>query len=199
MKTSPPRALLHLALVAAWLAWGCLGSSALTRLYVLAPMEGTPESGAPAMSVGVGPVALAGYLDRPQIVTRPSADSIDLAEFDQWGEPLRDGISRVLAEDLSRQLPAARISVFPSRGLARIRYRVEVDVTRFDGPAGGATTLEARWRILDDASGTELAGQTSLRTEATGGAGYARTVSAMSRALAGLSREIAVSLVALPQ
>ncbi|HVN32259.1 MAG TPA: PqiC family protein, partial [Thermoanaerobaculaceae bacterium] len=166
MKTSLPRALLHLTLVAAWLAEGCLGSSALTRLYVLAATEGTSAPHAPTVSVGVGPVTVASYLDRPQIVTRPSADTIDLAEFDQWGEPLRDGISRVLAEDLSRQLPAAKVSVFPSRGSGSARYRVEVDVMRFDGPVGGETTLEARWRILDDASGKELAGQTLLRTEA---------------------------------
>jgi len=132
-------------------------------------------------------------------VTRPSADKIDLAEFDQWGEALRDGIPRVLAENLSRQLPAAKISVFPWRGLEGVRYQVVVDVTRFDGPAGGDTSLEARWRILDGATGKELATKTTRLTEPAGSPGYAPTVSAMSRALASLSRDIAQTLVALPQ
>jgi uncharacterized lipoprotein YmbA len=144
-------------------------------------------------------VSLAGYLDRPQIVTRPAADKIDLSEFDQWGEPLRDGISRVLAEDLSRQLPSAKISIFPWRGLEAVRYQLIVDVTRFDGPAAGETALEARWRVLDAASGKEVAAKTSRLAEPTGGPGYTMTVSSMSRALGALSRDIAQTLLGLPQ
>ena len=178
---------------------GCLGGGAQTRFYVLAPVDGPAVSGDRAMSVGVGPVGLAGYLDRSQIVTRPAADKIDLGEFDQWGEPLRDAISRVLAEDLSRQLPAARISVFPWRGLDAVRYQVIVNVTRFDGPAAGDTVLEARWRVIDAASGKEVAAKTTRLTEPAGGPGYTMAVSAMSRALEALSREIAQTLVGLPQ
>ena len=193
------RGLFPLALVTALLFGGCLGGTAPTRFYVLAPVDGPAVPGERAMSVGVGPVGLAGYLDRPQIVTRPAADKIDLGEFDQWGEPLRDAISRVLAEDLSRQLPAAKVSVFPWRGLDAVRYQVIVNVTRFDGPAAGDTALEARWRVIDAASGKEVAAKTTRLTEPAGGPGYTMAVSAMSRALGALSRDIAQTLVALPQ
>jgi uncharacterized lipoprotein YmbA len=197
MKTLTRRA--GPVLVTALLAAGCLGGTAPTRFYVLAPVDGPAVAGARPLTVGIGPVAVAGYLDRPQIVTRPAADKIDLGEFDQWGEPLRDGISRVLAEDLSRQLPAAKISVFPWRGVDGVRYQVLVDIMRFDGPAAGETSLEARWRILDALTTKELAAKTSRLTEPAGGSGYTMTVSAMSRALAALSRDIAQTLVALPQ
>src|SRR5262249_61315866 len=106
-------------------------------------MDGAAVAGGRPLAAGVGPVSLASYLDRPQIVTRPAADKIDLAEFDQWGEPLRDGVSRVLAEDLARQMPSAKISVFPWRGVEQIRYQVVVNVTRLDGPSGGDLTLRA--------------------------------------------------------
>jgi len=197
MTTLARRPLIVLALVGALLAAGCFGGNAPTRFYVLAPGEITAVT-SPPLSVGLGPIGLAGYLDRPQIVTRPAADKIDLAEFDQWGEPLRDGVSRVLAEDLARQMPSAKISVFPWRGVEQIRYQVVVNVTRLDGPSGGDLTLEARWRILDNA-GKELTAMTSRISEPTGAAGYSPTVSAMSRALAALSREIAQALAALPQ
>lgn len=199
MTTLTRRVLLPLALVTGLMTAGCLGGTAPTRFYVLAAIDGPAVSGDRAVSVGVGPVSLAGYLDRPQIVTRPGADKIDLAEFDQWGEPLRDAIARVLAEDLSRHLPAAKISVFPWRGLEAVRYQVVVDVTRFDGPAGGDTALEARWRILDGITAKEVAAKTTRLSEPAGGAGYPLTVSAMSRALNTLSRDIAQTLVALPQ
>ncbi len=95
-------------------------------------------------------------------------------------------------------MPSAKISVFPWRGLEQIRYQVAVNVTRLDGPAGGDLTLEARWRILDNA-GKEMTVKTTRIVEPTGAAGYSPTVSAMSRALAALSREIAQALAALPQ
>src|SRR5262249_61791583 len=103
------------------------------------------------------------------------------------------------AEILSRRLRAAKVSICPWRGLGGARYQVVVAITRFDGPAGGDTLLEARWRILDGATAKELAGKTTRLTEAAGGAGYPQTVSAMSRALAGLSRDIAQALISLPQ
>jgi len=199
MTTLIRRVALPFAVVSALLAGGCLGGTAPTRFYVLGPVDGPAVAGDRALTLGIGPVSLAGYLDRPQIVTRPATDKIDLGEFDQWGEPLRDGISRVLAEDLSRQLPSARIAVFPWRGLDAVRYQVLVDVTRFDGPAGGDTALEARWRILDGVTGKEAAAKITRLTESPGGSGYPLTVSAMSRALNALSRDIAQSLVALPQ
>jgi len=200
MKILGRRALFPLVLVITLQAAGCLGgTSAPPRLYVLAAVDGPVVSGDRALSVGVGPVSLAGYLDRPQIVTRPAADKIDVAEFDRWGEPLRDAIARVLAEDLSRQLPAAKISMFPWRGLEAVRYQVVVEITRFDGPAAGDTALEARWGILDAASGKEVAAKTTRLAEPAGGAGYSMTVSAMSRALGALSRDIAQTLLVLPR
>jgi uncharacterized lipoprotein YmbA len=105
----------------------------------------------------------------------------------------------VLAEDLSRQLPSAKIALFPWRGLDPVRYQIIVDVTRFDGPTGGDTGLEARWRILDGPTGKEAAAKTTRLAEPAGGAGYTLTVSAMSRALNALSRDIAQTLVTLPQ
>jgi uncharacterized lipoprotein YmbA len=199
MRTLTRRALFPLVLVITLLAAGCLGSSAPPRFYVLTAVDGPVVSGERAPSVAVGPVSLAGYLDRPQIVTRPAADKIDVAEFDRWGEPLRDAIARVLAEDLSRQLPAARISMFPWRGLEAVQYQVVVEITRFDGPAAGDTALEARWSILDAASGKEAAAKTTRLAEPAGGVGYSMTVSAMSRAVGALSREIAQTLLALPR
>lgn len=192
------RFLIALSAATALLASGCLGGSAPTRFYVLAPGDLAAVPAAGNLAVGVGPVNMAGYLERPQIVTRPAADKIDLGDFDQWGEPLRDGITRVLADDLARQMPAAKIGIFPWTGPERFRYQVIVDVTRFDGPSGGDLVLEARWRILE-AGGKEVAVKTTRVTEPTGAPGYPGTVSAMSRALAALSRDIAQALVALPR
>src|SRR5262249_60937078 len=133
-------------------------------------------------------VSLAGYLDRPQIVTRPAADKIDLGEFDQWGEPLRDGITRVLAEDLARQLPGAKISTFPWRGPEAVRYQVLVDVTRFDGPAGGGPAPQAQRRAVDARTVNDPRAQTTRPSQPPASARDPPTLSTVSRPPRALTR-----------
>ena len=132
------RALAGAALVAL-MALGCAPATLPTRFYVLTAVP--PAGGAPAaardVAVGVGPIALPGYLDRPQIVTRTGGDEIDLAEFDQWGEPLRSAVPRVLADNLAARVPTERVVLFPWRGVRTVQYQVPVEILRFEGKPGG--------------------------------------------------------------
>src|SRR5262245_61061596 len=79
------------------------------------PQGNAAEGG--AAGIGVGPVILPGYLARNQIVTRTGTDQVELSMFHQWAEPLEDGISRILAEEISAQVPTERIVTFPWRGV----------------------------------------------------------------------------------
>jgi uncharacterized lipoprotein YmbA len=176
----------------------CIGgrASPATRHYVLspvieAPTDGTASVAAPLV-VGVGPVSVPAYLDRPQIVMRPAPDRIEIQEFEQWGEPLRDGVTRVLAVNLARLLPGSVVFTFPWRTTENVGYRVIVEVVQMDGPAGGTVALDARWRVLDP-SGGEVAARVSRLREPPGAG---TTTAAMSRALGALSRDIARELMA---
>ena len=188
----------------ALLIWmvGCAGSSAPTRLYVLTPgpEAAVVPSGAGAAcspALGVGPVRLPGLLDRPQIVTRRGADEITQAEFDRWAEPLADSVPRVLAENLAALQKTDRIAIFPWNPDGSVQYQLVVDVMRFDGAVGGDVVLDARWRILAT-NGKELEINRSVLTQPTGRTGYQAVVTAMSHALAALSREVAATLETLP-
>jgi uncharacterized lipoprotein YmbA len=136
-----------------------------------------------------------GYLHRSQIVTRTGGDQVDLSMFHRWAEPLEDGIARILANEIGTRVPTERIVTFPWRGeIARtLQYRVAVAVLRFDGPAGGDVTLDARWRILGR-DGDELAFRRSTVTEAAAGPGYEPMVAAMTRALGTLGQEVAAEI-----
>jgi uncharacterized protein len=172
----------------------CAPVAVPTRFYVLTAPPANRPAGAPAeLAVGVGPVALPGYLDRQQIVTRSGGDEIELAEFDRWGEPLRSSVPRVLGEDLAARIPTERVVIFPWRGVRTVQYQVAVEILRFDGQPGGDALLRARWRLLDG-TGRELAIRTSAITEPTGAPGYAPLVAALSRALGALSEEIATAI-----
>jgi uncharacterized lipoprotein YmbA len=97
---------------------GCFGGGAQTRFYVLAPLAGPVATAANGRSVtiGVGPVRLPGYVDRGPLVTRRGAEEIDVADLDRWGEPLADGVPRIIADTLATLMPAARIALFPWSG-----------------------------------------------------------------------------------
>ena len=172
---------------------GCLGRSPAVRVYTLAPVAAPtppPASASAGPVIGLGPVTLPGYLDRPQIVTRRSADELALGEFDRWGEPLDEAVPRIVGENLAALLGTERLAAFPWTRARGVTHQVTVEVLRFDGPLGGPVTLEARWRLLDP-TGRELLVRRSTVREPAGGGDHAALVAAMSRALGALSRELA--------
>jgi uncharacterized lipoprotein YmbA len=187
-----------LAAVAVLGTAACIGgrASPATQHYVLSPVievaSGGTASPAGPLVVGIGPVTLPAYLDRPQMVIRAAPDLIEVREFDQWGEPLRDGVTRVVAVNLARLLPESRVVAFPWRSTEAIGCQVILDIGQMDGPAGGSVALDARWRVLDR-SGSEVAARVSRLSEP---AGTGTTAAAMSRALGVLSHDIARELKA---
>ncbi len=198
---------LRLAAVAlgASILGGCIGGKTQpSRFYVLSPLPGeTGKQVAAAkrsVAIGVGPVSLPPYLDRPEIVTRASGNELHLSEFDRWAEPLQRNFSRVLAENLSILIPTDRTAVFPWEKSMPIDYQVLVDVTRFEGYADGNSLLMARWSIFGADGKQELLTRQSTLTTPTGAPqNYEATVSALSRSLADLSHEIAAEITAIAQ
>ena len=174
---------------------GCATSSP-ARFYLLSSLDTTsPEMKPPAdercFSIGIGPIRIPDYLDRPQIVTRGAAGEIALAEFDRWGEPVKYNLIRVLAKNLSILLCTNTIAFFPWRGGIPIDYRIEMDVLRMEGNLGGDVSLEAWWTVLSGDGKRMLLAKKSNFTEPTGGQDYQALVSAQSRNLEALSRDIA--------
>jgi uncharacterized lipoprotein YmbA len=93
--------LVTLAVLAACLTLTGCADSQPTRFYTLSPLAdasgGTPLADLPEFTVGVGPVTLPPYLDRPQLVTRAGGNRMVLADFDSWVEPLQGMFARVSA------------------------------------------------------------------------------------------------------
>jgi uncharacterized lipoprotein YmbA len=168
-----------------------------TRFYTL-----SSEPGEPALlptrevAVGVGPVTLPEYLNRPQLLIHDSSNRITLSDFDNWIEPLDGLFARTLAENLSRLLESDEVLATPQRRPFRPDYQVGVDVTRFDLDGGGGAVLEARWWLLGARGDQVLQRARSRIVEPAAAGDRAADVRALSMALGGLSREIAAALVA---
>jgi uncharacterized lipoprotein YmbA len=176
---------------------GCSFRSAPPKTYLLSPASPVPAA-APASSsqgpvVGVGPVAIPAYLDRSPMVVRVGGDEVQLSADHYWAEPLKDGVARVIAENLAVMVPTDAVALFPWRSPWTVAYRVTVEILRLDGPLGGPVVLSARWRLLDG-EGKELALRAATLSEPVGDASHGALVAAQSRMLAAMSRDIAAEI-----
>jgi len=148
------------------------------------------------LAIGIGPINLPQYLDRPQIVTRGTGNEVKLSEANQWAEPLKASISRVLVVNLGRRLKTNRVYAVPQRRRTPLDYQVSVDFGRFDGSPGEDVVLATRWSLFGkDGKGLLYTGVTIIR-EPTRTTNYDGLVGAQVRALERLSAEIADALEA---
>ena len=207
IRTFPSFAL-TLAAVAAVALAGC-GTDKPTQLYVLSATAAQPASMSPqGVSIGVGPITLPKYLDRPQIVTGVSANELSQANLDQWGGDLNDNITRVLATNLSNLLATDRVSLYPWTNRVPIDFQVTMDVTKFEVTPDGSAVLSVFWTIQNGSDGTVMemsrstyrspvAGADSSGTGTTDSARpYDAVVAAMSRDIGSLSKDIAAKISA---
>lgn len=177
---------------------GC-ASSQPTSFYTLSSQTlGNAAVERSTVRLGVGPIALPAYLDRPQMVTRRGQHRMAVADFDQWAEPLETSVQRVVIDNLSTTLGTDDIVKLPIRRDLSLDHQVEIDIGRFDADETGLVILDARWTIFDG-RGDRLqeSGRSVIERRAAVPGNYAAIAAAMSLCLGGMSEDIARSLAAL--
>jgi uncharacterized lipoprotein YmbA len=183
--------------LAALLLGGCVRSPE-PKFYTLTMVQdqysARRSNPAPKAVIGIGPVKIADYLDRSQIVTRTGNDQLVKSESNRWVGSFKDNFINVLADDLGFLLSDQQIYVYPWRTSVPIDYQVTVDVVRCDGRLGDAAYLEARWSILKGPEKKLLKTNRSSINEPITGADYTELVAAQSRAIAKLSEDIAAAI-----
>jgi uncharacterized lipoprotein YmbA len=160
--------------------------------------EAKPVTTGADTSVAVGPVSVPAAVDRPQIVVRLAPNQVGIDEFHRWASPLPDAISRVVAENLAAMLGTPNVTVFTRPTAAGARYRVLVDVLRFESAPGEAATLDAVWTVRSTMDGATRSGRTTA-SEPVPDREYATLAAAHSRALGRLSADLAGAIRALAQ
>ena len=151
---------------------------------------------AQGVSIGVGPVETASYLDRNQIISRETGTRLRLSEQSQWAEPVKAGLTRVLLVNLGIELDSNRIYALPMRQQRPLDYQVPIDVLRFDGSLGTEreVVLGARWTLLSGDGKQVVVSKVSRIQEPVNGSDVGAFVEAQSRALTQLSAEIAQAI-----
>ena len=169
-----------------------------SRFFVLAPLPdaASPSTGNHVSSLGVGPILLPRYLDRPEIVTRVGPNEVRPAVFDYWAGSLSHQFESVLTQNLQTLVHPDRVQAFPWYAGAAPELVVEVDVQRFEPSSDGRAELAARWRVRKgSALGTLRAGESSFTRPLNSQDPQAAAV-ALSSLLDDFSRELAEAILA---
>ena len=181
---------------------GCGGPSPSVRYYVLTydneAAATTAEVSGPR--VAVGPITLPGYLDHSRLfIRKDNRVDVQLAEYHQWGEPLSDGVVRVLSSTMSHALSDVGGLALPLRGALSTDWRVGVDIARLDGAPDNEVLLDASWTLF--APGGAMVRQGRFVRRATAGtsleslvAAEGELVTALGTTLAGVVRAEAARL-----
>jgi uncharacterized lipoprotein YmbA len=182
------------------IASGCSSTSPRSSYYLLSGVSNvtavdlveTIEGG---VILGIGPILLPEYTNRPQVVTRTNRNEITFSEFHRWAEPLINNFRRVFKENLAMLVKTDDIFMYPwPQGMA-IEYIITADVIRFDAVPDDRAILEVRWSLWRGNDRELLANlkssfQTPLQSSKHDG-----LVAAMSACLSEFSHEVANAVV----
>ena len=187
------------SLVLGWLcalAFGAACTSLLaprpdpSRFYTLTPIAapGSASGKLAGRTLGIGPVTLPQYLDRPELVWRVGSNEIRQSTFEYWAGSLEKQFTTVLTQNLQSLLAPSQIVQHPWYAGATPDVVVEVDVVRFELAEDRAAHLVARWRLR---KGTTVARAEESKLDRAVAGETASTVDALSEVLGEFSRQIA--------
>jgi len=190
--------------LAAVMITACSFTSREAHFYLLTPTiaaaaQDHSTASSAGRSIGLGPVRLPAYLDRPQIVSVSGGSAVRLHDDHRWAAPLASELPQVLAENLAALLENDRVLVPPWPAGTAPDLQVSVEIIRFHALAGDVSAfLWARWTVSAAEGDASRPRSGSIRlSQPAPSLSIAGTVSAQSLLLAELSRRIAADLKAM--
>ncbi len=169
---------------------GCAGTP--RSFYVLTADGPAPSGGGPG--VGVGPVVLAEYIDRPNLVLQDAPNRLAVAENHRWAGDLAASIARVTASNLGRRLHTGNVRSYPWQRDEEISNQITLDIRQLHGGADGYAVIEAGWRVYALPDRRLKASRTFVDREQLASDGYQALVAAQSKLLARLADAIAAGM-----
>lgn len=176
------------------LALGTVGCSVAppATFYQLQQSDTELASRTNNITVLLGPLRVADYLQRENVLQREADGSLSLSEQARWAGSLQDDIGQLLLRQISAQLGSSRISLYPDRVGMEAQAQVVLSISRLDSGVQQAAVLEAQWRLLDGKG--ELRNSRVLRFEEAHNGQVSDQVRAQSDLLGQLSKQLVNAL-----
>jgi uncharacterized protein len=168
------------------------------RFYRLQAVDDTQAGGklkiSPNTIIGVGPVGIPEYQNRPQVVTQNDNKMLTIAQFDRWGEPLDLALARLISDDLTAMIEGATVKVYPWNLAIPVKYQLILDVVKLESQLDKDLFFAVQWSILDAQANKMIVLKKSEFRLAINPHSYSGLVKTLSQAVAALSMEIAKAL-----
>jgi uncharacterized lipoprotein YmbA len=184
-------------MVLAFLLGGCAHDSPSVEFYRLNADSGVDRTRQiPVVTqgpvIGLGPIRIPEYLNRPQMVVAITDNQYQLSEDHRWAERLDQNISLALFTVLPSQLGTDRIVRYPWSQRQVVDYQVGIDILEFNVDASGQSRLIAQWFVKHkDKPAVDKRSVYQFPASTTD---YAAMVKAQSQCLSKLGEEIAVTV-----
>lgn len=181
----------------ALLLLGACGTSPNSTFYSLKPLAASESNTATQkkeIAVRINRFVFPDYIDRPNIVTRPAGNRIDIAEFQRWAGSLSSEFHRILGANLGVLLNTPRISAYPSDIAIDAQFYISGNVVAFDGTLGRDVLLDVYWFVNDRSRRQLLAVRHTEIVVDVKGKDYEALVSAYGQALLQLSTQMQATI-----
>jgi len=187
------------ALLASLVLTGCFALKARpdpSRFYVLGSGSETNrnlKADCPRQ-VLVGPVTLAGHLDRPRIATRTGENEILYSEWHFWAAPLVRALPRELINSLAAAVPDACVFSYRKATPVDGSLHLELLIDHFEMTSNGNVIVAANWDVTSNGEKRRQGRARISRPYEMGVDEFGSGVQALSVALDELSKKIAEDL-----
>lgn len=172
------------------------GKTRSSQFYVLgATIEQPLGDSMEDLRLGVGPIAIPGYVDRPQMVTKTDTAEILIDEYARWAEPLEEMFTRTLSENIRALTNSREIHSHPWPSLVEYDYRIGAKVIKFENDSHGNALLVVHWGLVHQTDSREVTNITYSEYRATAkGSDFSSRVDALNDTIAQFARDIMTSL-----
>ena len=173
---------------------GC-GSAQPPRYHTLMPAAAStvrPPAPAGLLAWEVLPVTIPPGVDQPQWVVRTVEGSLAVLEQERWIAPLGEEIRAAVADRLTQEVGTPAVSAE-----SRKRWRIRIDVHRFESAPGREARLEATWTLSSDADAAAALRCRGDFVQALSAGGYLALATGHQQAVARLADAIGGELKAL--
>jgi uncharacterized protein len=190
-------------MVMSFIVTGCAniaGTSEPTNFYRLTAIEttgtlGTTTANMADLQIGIGPISVPGYADRPQIVTNGAAGRLIVNDLNHWAEPLQDNIGRVLVSNLAAKLSASQVYPYPASFTpSPDSYQISIEINEVIQGKDGKAYLTATWNVKRMRDNRLVLRQTERLESASPIDGFSELATSLSAMLGKLSQSILKSL-----
>ena len=179
---------------------GCRSLSPPLRYYTLNAIPDASDVAAPveaaagAVTIGLMPLRLPGYINRTQMVMRDGNNRITFSVLDRWADYPDRLISQILGENLQALLPRARVVTAPWPVGVTPDLRLTVQIFELIGTDDRQVIFNADWTVARGSSPGDATFYRAAFAEPLSGSGFDGLAAAYSRVLERFCRDVVAAL-----